>query len=300
MYKMIDTTHRFLMPDWVPDDYIASLGNFNVHELGFPFIGEGTEVPIKYNTYNWYHFALMYGKGVFIFEGKKFYIKKHAIVITNPLQAFGWEERHKIDKGYACFFNDEFIKNDLRITHLPPFRLRSTSFYELSKEEVTQIENIFLRIINEVNSDYDYKYDVAKLLIEDILHCTMKSKGYKDESLFQAKSAQRIVNNFLEKLEAQFPIENATQQVTLDTPNQFANALHIDVNHLNKSIKNITGKTTSQIITERILEEAKHLIRFTNWNIAEIAYVLNFKENTHFNQFFKKNTGLTPTQYRND
>lgn len=300
MYKMISTTHNFLMPDWVSDEYIASLNHFNVQPLEFPFIGKGAEEPLKYNAYNWYNISLIYGNGIFIFEGKRFKVNKHAIIITNPLQSFGWEDRQKIHKGYICFFNDEFIKNDMRIVYLPPFRIRSTSFYELQADEVEQIEKIFLRIINEVNTDYEYKMEVAKLLIEDIVHYTMKSKNYQDESLFQSKSAQRIVNNFLEKLEAQFPIEKIEQQVTIDTPNQFATALHIDVNHLNKSIKNITGKTTSQIITERILEEAKHLIRYTDWNIAEIAYALNFKENTHFNQFFKKNTGLTPSQFRKD
>lgn len=52
-------------------------------------------------------------------------------------------------------------------------------------------------------------------------------------------------------------------------------------------------------ITERILYEAKILLKQSDWNIAEIAHVLGFAEASHFNNYFKKHTRLTPTQFRN-
>lgn len=52
------------------------------------------------------------------------------------------------------------------------------------------------------------------------------------------------------------------------------------------------------IIAERLLQEAKILLRHTEWNISEIAYSLGFKEATHFNNFFKKMMQLTPVRFR--
>jgi AraC-like DNA-binding protein len=79
----------------------------------------------------------------------------------------------------------------------------------------------------------------------------------------------------------------------------FASQLNVHVNHLNKAVKETTDKTTSQIIAERILQEAKILLKHSRWNVSEIAYGLGFNEVTHFNNFFKKNTQLSPLKFRN-
>ncbi len=81
-------------------------------------------------------------------------------------------------------------------------------------------------------------------------------------------------------------------------PSEFAGQLAVHVNHLNRAVKEITEKTTSMIIAERLLQEAKILLRHTEWNVSEIAYSLGFKEATDFNNFFKKMMQLTPVRFR--
>jgi AraC-like DNA-binding protein len=66
---------------------------------------------------------------------------------------------------------------------------------------------------------------------------------------------------------------------------------------LNRAVKEITNKTTSQIIGERILQEAKILLRYSHWNVGQIAYASAKLPN--FNNFFKKYTNLSPTKFRN-
>jgi AraC-like DNA-binding protein len=60
----------------------------------------------------------------------------------------------------------------------------------------------------------------------------------------------------------------------------------------------MTGKTTTQLISERILQESKLLLKHSSWNVSEVAYSLGFTEVTHFNNFFKKQLNLSPTQFR--
>ena len=74
--------------------------------------------------------------------------------------------------------------------------------------------------------------------------------------------------------------------------------LAIHVNHLNKVLKENTGKTTTDIISSRVAQEAKILLKQTNWNISEIAYSLGFEQVAHFSNFFRKQTSLAPLTFR--
>ena len=74
--------------------------------------------------------------------------------------------------------------------------------------------------------------------------------------------------------------------------------LNVHVNYLNRAVKEVTGKSTTTHITERIVSEAKALLQHTAWNIADIAYALGFEYATYFNNFFKRLTGTNPKSLR--
>jgi AraC family transcriptional regulator, transcriptional activator of pobA len=103
---------------------------------------------------------------------------------------------------------------------------------------------------------------------------------------------------FVELLERQFPIASPDQQLELRTAKDYADRLAIHVNHLNKVLKENTGKTTTEVITGRIAQEARILLKQTDWNISEIAFALGFEEVAHFSNFFKKQAGISPLAFR--
>ena len=107
----------------------------------------------------------------------------------------------------------------------------------------------------------------------------------------------RISSAFLELLEQQFPVDSG-HPVRLRYASQFADHLSIHVNHLNRAAKQNLNKTTTQVISERILQEAKILLRNHDLSVTDIAYALGFTEVTHFNNFFKKHMQLSPTKFR--
>ena len=111
------------------------------------------------------------------------------------------------------------------------------------------------------------------------------------------KASQRISAVFFELLEQQFPIE-VQHSIRFRYASQFADKLNIHVNHLNRAVKETQNKTTKQVISERILQEAKFLLRNSNLSVADVAYVLGFAEATHFNNFFRKHTQINPTKFR--
>ncbi|ASV29926.1 MULTISPECIES: helix-turn-helix domain-containing protein [Flavobacteriaceae] len=112
------------------------------------------------------------------------------------------------------------------------------------------------------------------------------------------KTYIQIAQNFLMQLSGQFPITEDTQPIKLRKASDFADILNIHVNHLNRSVKLYTGKTTTQNINERFIQEARALLKRNDWSITTIATVLGFREVNHFSTFFKKHVGHTPTDFR--
>jgi len=127
----------------------------------------------------------------------------------------------------------------------------------------------------------------AKLLIDTKTTQSCDSNG-----------ALRLTYLFIKLLENQFPVESIQQKLKYRYPGDFATALFVHVNHLNRALKEVTGKTTSQLIAERIIKEACGLLNYTEWNICEIGWCLGFEEVPHFINFFKKNRQVAPNAYR--
>lgn len=99
-------------------------------------------------------------------------------------------------------------------------------------------------------------------------------------------------------LERQFPVEPLRQRLTLRTPKDYAERLAVHVNHLNWVLKETTGRTTGELIRQRVTQEAKILLKQTDWSIAAVGYALGFNDQAHFSNYVKKQTSLTPVAIR--
>ena len=113
-----------------------------------------------------------------------------------------------------------------------------------------------------------------------------------------SNGALRLTAQFLNLLEKQFPVSSPLRKMKHRFPVDFAATLAVHVNHLNRCLKDITGKTTSQHIAERIILEAGILLYTSKLNVCEIGYCFGFEEGPHFINFFKKNAKMSPTAYR--
>jgi AraC-like DNA-binding protein len=153
-------------------------------------------------------------------------------------------------------------------------------------------------MFEEINSDYMHKYDVLRTIVFELIHFALKLHPSAKLEKQPINASQRISTLFMELLERQFPIDENHQALTLRSASDFAKQLNVDVNHLNRAVKNTTEKITSQIIAERILQESKILLKHSAWTVSDIAYALGFTEVNHFNNFFKKHAQLSPLKFR--
>lgn len=147
------------------------------------------------------------------------------------------------------------------------------------------------------SSEYHYRAEQVRSCIELIVHEALHIQP--SQSLTQFKNAAtRITHLFMDILERQFPIERTGESLSLRTAQDFAHDLSVHVNYLNRAVKAVTGKPTSVHIAERITAEAKALLQYTDWSVADIAYALGFEYPSYFNNYFKRVTGATPMSLR--
>jgi len=85
---------------------------------------------------------------------------------------------------------------------------------------------------------------------------------------------------------------------TLRRPSEYAGMLYITPNHLNTLCQDLLGRSAGEVIRDRVLLEAKRLLTNAGMTATEIAYELNFQDNSYFNRFFKKYEGVTPDEFR--
>lgn len=232
------------------------------------------------------------------FADRSVRLDQPALVFSSPHISYAYEGLSSKRYGYWCVFDEEFIKTSERsrvLLESPIFKLGAETIFLLDDEQFLKIGFLFNNIIDQLNSDYRFRFEEIKDYVNLIAHSAMKTKPVA--ALPQIGGSNRITSLFLELLENQFPVRTI-QDEQLKKPAEFASKLHVHANYLNHAVKEVTGKTTGMHIAERTVNEAKSLLKHTEWNIAEIGYSLGFSYPNHFNHFFKKQTGITPMGYR--
>lgn len=271
------------------------LKGFNVFQ-----IEEDSNVVREYSRKDFYKICLTTGESLINYADRSFLMKGTILFFANPNVPYSWETISRSYVGYTCLFSEDFYKPSDRTESLqqsPLFRIGGTPIFEITEEKREFLNGIFRNMMAEQNTNYAFKDDLIRNYINLIIHEALKLQPA--ENFDQVKNAaHRITNVFLELLERQFPIESTGRPLKLRTAQDYATALNLHVNYLNRAVKETTGKSTTTHISERIANEAKALLLHTDWNVADIGYALDFEYPTYFNNFFKRITGTNPTSIR--
>lgn len=295
----IETLENFYQAklSWIPENLQKEIGHFNVFPRGI-FAGAGAK-PIPYSRRNYYKISLLIGKNRFHYADRSLDVQDYGLMFAGPQVPYQCESLEDKQAGYFCIFTEAFINQHSsgRVQDFPVFKPGGNPLFQLTESQMQAVKGIFERMMTEIASEYAYKYDALRNYVFELIHSAQKMNA--DLPVYAHPNAStRISTLFVELLERQFPVESPQQQVRLRKASDFADQLSVHVNHLNRALKEVTGKTTTLLIAERVLQEAKVLLRHTDWNISEVAYGLGFEEPSHFNNFFKKHTQLKPSEFR--
>ncbi|WP_221392340.1 AraC family transcriptional regulator [Dyadobacter sp. NIV53] len=278
----------------LPDFKNGEHGHFNVFSRKYC---------TKYTSYNrrdFYKISLLIGKGKLFYGNQEIEINRNALIFFNRNVPYSWQAVSEEQAGYFCLFTEDFINDGSRaknITDNPLFRGDSIPVFYIDKIQESELFNIFQKMSKELESGYIHKYDLMRSYLDLIIHEAMKMLPSESAGAHMNGSA-RVTSLFLELLDRQFPIDSPEHKLQLKTANDYASRLSIHVNHLNRALKEITGKTTTEHIIEKVILHSKVMLRQSNWSVTEVAYCLGFEYAAYFNNIFKKQTGITPKSYR--
>lgn len=254
---------------------------------------------LSFSRKSLYKIKLVQGHCKCHYADKTIEVEKYALVFINPMIPFLLEETEEPIKEYFCIFNDDFFINFGNIKDYTVFQNHQDSVFSLSKKKYQEFEAILDHMKEELSSDYGYRFDAIRNLVYELIHKAIKMNGVQPKVTKRNSADKRITFLFEELLALQFPLHSTSDCVKLRKPKDFAEQLSVSINHLNKALKHIRDKTTSEIITERILQESKILLKITDWSVSEIAYSLGYETPSRFIYTFRKNEGVTPLIFRN-
>lgn len=254
-----------------------------------------------YSRKDFYKITLTAGPATYICADQRLVLAagEQALVCTNTQVPYTWEvPEDGACRGYCCVFTEGFLPAH---THLRPadwavFAPDKPAFFRLTAAQATAFGGLFEKMLAEQASDYPYKYELLYHYLMECIHGALKLEPVAEPH--GATATTRLAAAFGTLLASQYPIITPARQLVLRTPQAFADALAVHVNYLNRALKDATGKTTTQLLAERLVQEARTLLLHTDWPIGHISYCLGFEEPTHFTRLFRKYAHCSPSSLR--
>ena len=216
-------------------------------------------------------------------------LQKNECVIIPAGKVFTIKHYEKCT-GYMGGFHSDFLLAGLEgnnfLKHFDFLSSWGNHKISLHGEDAKNANYIFDRIYKEftnANSDNDIIRAYLISFLSEI------NKIYKTRYDKKLSNAEKIMHGFKDILLADAKKKSVSE---------YAAMLNITPNHLNKTIKQITGKSVSKLIDESLITETKILLYQTNMTISEIAATVGIFDQSYFSRMFKKHEGISPVEFR--
>ena len=237
------------------------------------------------------------GSGLHIIDNDEYYIHPPSVFFLSPGQAHKLELSNDIE-GYIFLFTSEFYllhhKNKNRLLEYPFFfsvEQKNPPLLLKNEQDLVFLETLFQRGCSEMREHSIRSEELTHSILDLILLTCDKLYPNSLRSISTSKG-HILAKRFLFLIE-----ENYQNNLRV---NDYADMLAITPNHLTQIVKQVTGKTSTELLQEKLIIEVKRLLLHTNMTVSEIAELMNFPDQSYFTKFFKKSTGITPLQYRKD
>jgi len=208
----------------------------------------------------------------------------HQLILT--AEPIGWvitftEEFLIANSIPEKMINDIYLFNDYGQS--PPL--------PINENDLPVYQNLIAQMAHFAQSLETYTLEAVGSLVKIFLiqsnnHCTLR----KSNNPQLIETSNHILRTFKQSLNKKY----AAAHMVSD----YADELAVTSDYLNKTVKNLTGKSAKDHIQSKLITEAKRSLLFSNISNKELAYELGFEESAHFNNFFKKITGQTPSEFR--
>lgn len=182
--------------------------------------------------------------------------------------------------------------------------IKEYTFFSYEVNEALHLSTRERAIISDCLDKISYELEHAidshsKTLIVSYIELFLNySKRFYERQFITRSHANKDILSRFEKVLNEFFSSEIPSEVGLPSVSYCAEKLFLSPNYLGDLLKKETGKSAQEHIHLKMIEVAKEKIFDTGKSISEVAYELGFKYPQHFTRMFKKNTGLSPNDFR--
>ncbi|MCQ9635586.1 helix-turn-helix transcriptional regulator [Chryseobacterium sp. WG14] len=234
------------------------------------------------------------GTGFHEIDFQKYEVSEGSLFFLSPGQIHSWELSADIE-GYIFFCSQEFYE-----MHYVNQKLRNFPFFgSVSFPRKLQLDTLELKQNIHLFQELEKEYQGKNIMKEGLMLSLMSQIFINATRLF-SKDFSRLdssaglsyfkhYQDFENLIEEHFPDEKSIAY--------YASLLNISPKHLNRIAQTVVQKTATDVITERVVLEAKRMLMYLDESLVEVAFRLGYEEYSYFVRVFRKNSGMTPTQF---
>jgi AraC-like DNA-binding protein len=237
--------------------------------------------------------------GVIQYGKTKYDHDRGSLSFIKPRQIVDMKGIELEENGFNICFHEDFL-----IGHLLRDEIKKYSFFDYETNEALHLspteEKIIWDLYRKIETEYhnnrdEYSRAIMLAHIDSILQYSQRF--YRRQFIDRKPLSGTTVTRFNNIMASYFE-KGLMSDKGLPTVNYLASELNLSPRYLSDLLKQETGKTAIELIHLFLIAEAKDLLKETDYSVSEIAYKLGFENPPYFFRLFKKETGMSPTQFK--
>jgi len=237
--------------------------------------------------------------GVIMYGRTKYDHENGSMIFVKPRQIIEFKNLEFDEDAFIMFIHEDFLNGSVlhdEIQKYGFFDYEANEALHLSPKEEQIIWDLFFKIDAEYQNNTDeYSREIILSHLDSMLKYSQRF--YKRQFINRSELSGKTVSRFNNTLSAYFG-KGLLQTKGLPTVNAMASELNLSTRYLSDLLKQETGKTAIELIHIFLVNEAKNLLIGEKQNVSEIAYALGFENLPYFSRLFKKETGVSPNQFK--
>jgi len=248
---------------------------------------------LRPHYHDFFQMMLLRGSGSIMHDFRDYRVGGSTLIFLSPGQVHTIRPRRGFG-GIIVSFTQSFFDHD----SAPPSALFDLPFFfPIEASPLLPIPRIDHFRVGEVFDEMRQEFDAAETGSGEILRAWLHILFARVQRLVAldrpkptATRQSRTVREFHLAVERGFRKSSGLSD--------YARELEVTANHLNDLIRAETGRSAGSIIRQRRLLDAKRLLSHSELGVAEIGYEVGFEDPSYFGRFFRRETGLTPAEFR--
>jgi len=233
------------------------------------------------------------GHGEHLLDGRRLAVRPHNLTLIGRGQVHVFTRADDVT-GVTVRFGDEALLGGAAQRATPGWMLagRGGLNVEVPDGDVARLESVIGALAAEVERPPDARsaelerhlLSVLLLWIERLHDDTRTERRAADDAelLLHRRFAERLEADFAEHHDA----------------GHYAGALGVPAPTLSRALSHVTGRSTKELVTDRVMLEAARLMRFTDLTVQEVGHRTGFRDPLYFSRAFKRHHGEPPQAYR--